>query len=174
MYHKDVNFLNKIDNSNDDDLNFQSQLENIITKIESHDLGEYFYNLGELYAYKKYKNGDIRFKDYEKFQHYYQVDAFETGASLEYVLKIKHSWMVPKFHSKDSHEELQGNYEDLFTLIKNNFNLIDGKDISCEMHHHDFGRSDDKLESVYCDVKESLQEKEELLSTNENNTSIEE
>jgi hypothetical protein len=95
---------------------------------------------------------------------------------VEYLLQSKHQWMVPKFHSKDAHEELQGYYEDLFTLIKSNFNLIDGKDISkyCVLFSHDFGHSDDRLESVYCDVIESLQEKEELLSTNENNTSIEE
>ena len=68
MYNQNVKFLNKIGTSSATGQNFQSRLENITAKIESHVLGQYFDNLGELHAYKKYKDGDARFKDYEKLQ----------------------------------------------------------------------------------------------------------
>jgi len=48
------------------------------------------------------------------------------------------------------------------------------EEIIAKIESHDFRHSDDKLASVYCDVIESLQEKEGLLITNEDNTSIEE
>ncbi len=100
MYQKlysNIYFLEEIDASTSAGKDLADKLEQLAARLQSYCLNMVFDNFGALYAYQRYQAGNSRFKDYEKFKHYYQAKAFELGVEIEDALKFTNLYQIEKY-----------------------------------------------------------------------------